>query len=70
MTIDEAIKLLEENIDHTIQPYDRELADAIGLGIEALKRIKDLRAYNVDAGQRIGTPLSGETEEVDHAPKS
>lgn len=60
MTIDEAIKILTDLTYHGIHAKDQELEDAHKLGIEALKRISQLRLEPED--YEI-TQLLGETKE-------
>ncbi|MBU2249569.1 MAG: hypothetical protein KKD77_22675 [Gammaproteobacteria bacterium] len=60
MTIDEAIKRLEHNVNSYPQLQDTDFAKAQKLGIEALKAVKKIRVYgywSADGG------LPGETEE-------
>jgi hypothetical protein len=64
MTIEEAIQALEGAIHHPTALYEPVLADAEKLGIEALKRVKELRDIH---SMSSGIPLPGETEEVKHA---
>jgi len=60
MTIDEAIKVLED-IQRFVKPGDPpEEHTAIGLGAEALKRVKEINQYH---GFKYWGPLPGETEE-------
>lgn len=62
MTIDEAIKELSGIPEHRMTGLDADRADAIQLGIEALKHIKDFRlTYNGEPIYR----LLGETPEID-----
>jgi hypothetical protein len=60
MTIDEAIKRLQEDIDSTGNDEIDTLTEAEKLGIEALKRVKDSRRPDPLYPE---TPLPGETEE-------
>ena len=60
MTIDKAITLIE-HCAKTHAHYDRvEVKDALKLGVEALKRVKDMRISPCTTADEI---LPGETEE-------
>ena len=60
MTIDEAIRILNLDIESGCSTPPANLDEAEGLGIEALKRIKDYRKRS----STFATPLlPGETEE-------
>ena len=63
MTIEKAIEILEiaEASDFAGITYDFE--DAVLLGIEALKRVLDVRRFPEASNWR---PLPGETEGVNH----
>ncbi len=60
MTIDEAIKVLKEHSELVLVAFNPKLRIAIGLGIEALKRVRDERT-----GYELYAPdlLPGETKE-------
>ncbi len=59
MTIDEAIRILNLDIESGCSTPPANLDEAEGLGIEALKRIKDYRKRS----STFATPLlPGETE--------
>lgn len=60
MTIDEATKNLQRQGIVRKHWMDKEGEDAINLGIEALKRIKELRGAPIP---RAWKDLPGETEE-------
>ena len=59
MTIPEAIEILEKQIRLTSPNLEPDLIKAIKLGIEALKKLKELRTVKVVIFDR---PLPGETE--------
>ena len=61
MTIDKAIKILQTTQYLCGATESQQFGDAIKLGIEALKRLKEVRerGYNL-----FGHLLPGETEEV------
>jgi hypothetical protein len=60
MTIDEAIRILNLDIESGCSTPPANLDEAEGLGIEALKRIKD---YRQRSSVRMTPLLPGETEE-------
>jgi hypothetical protein len=60
MTIDEAIKTLSDSLVGVEMVDDPDLPDALKLGIEALKRVKSLRASGKPDRWSI---LKGETKE-------
>jgi len=60
MTIDEAIKVLQEDYDSLGDDEKNTFSGAQLLGIEALKRVKNLRTYPKFRGDSI---LPGETPE-------
>jgi len=60
MIIDEAIKLIQEDIDGNYYEQDSPLEKAVKLGIEALKRIQMNRIW---PEVYHGGLLPGETEE-------
>jgi hypothetical protein len=58
MTIDEAIEILEVNMAGILPYLHRDYEKSIKLGVEALKRFRNLR----DSGKDVGMPLlKGET---------
>lgn len=59
MTIDEAIIILHREIRGVEINYPDALKGALGLGIEALKRLKEHRDDHIDLTYRA---LPGETE--------
>lgn len=59
MTIDEAIKVLEYHLNPDPAKNYKPVADAVKLGIEALRRIQKLRADVLFDG---GVSLPGETK--------
>lgn len=59
MTLDEAIKLIQEDIDDKSIDWDTPLGEAYKMSFEALKRVKDTRKRSVYA---IRAPLPGETD--------
>lgn len=60
MTIDEAIKILQKDIDSPGSAEFGDVKEAEGLGIEALKRQKDERDTIPSS---IYNPLPGETKD-------
>jgi hypothetical protein len=60
MTIDEAIRIIQENAAWLDIESSKGLFQALQLGIEALKRIKRQR---LDLAPAERKPLPGETEE-------
>ena len=60
MTIDEAIKILEIGSTDNFVPISRDYRDAVELGIEALKRLQQLRLSRITW---FRGPLPDETEE-------
>lgn len=60
MNIDKAIKLLREIEDPDPDPEMQDLAAAIKLGIQALRRCQELRKYT---DPNTYMPLPGETED-------
>jgi hypothetical protein len=64
MKIDEAIKYLDDYMNERVDPDWDVLVDAMGLGIEALKRVRDYKKAHIGLHY---TPMSGETEEIQKA---
>jgi len=60
MIIDEAIKILQRSASNGIPRGETSFNDAVKLGIEALKRINDIRSPEVNYS---GGLLPSETEE-------
>ena len=60
MTIEEAIRVNEENEAFFTKKYMITCAKAVRLGIEALRFFKEHRKWYIDS---LTTPLPGETEE-------
>ena len=60
MKIDKAIEINESLLDGTYDHRDEDMEDALKLGIEALKAIRDVRPTGYGA---IDEPLPGETED-------
>ena len=60
MKLEKAIEILTHPPFYPSTPNDKEYTDAINLGIEALRVIKDVRPTDYGA---IDDPLLGETEE-------
>ncbi len=60
MTIDEAIKILNDELDCSGAICVPSIRNALLLGIEALKRVKESRE---GGGRLIGWLLPGETKE-------
>ena len=60
MTIDEAIEIITLYLQHSEQWGHHNLDDALQLGVEALKRIKESRLLSC---QVASEKLPGETEE-------
>lgn len=58
LTIDEAEKLIQADIDDESVEWDSPLGKAYMLSFEALKRIKKLRGYSMT---QVDTRLPGET---------
>jgi len=60
MTLQEAIKVLTDELPYLKSDYGKDFIDSIKLGIEALKRLehyrKELQSFNIP-------PLPGETKE-------
>lgn len=63
MTLDKAIKILDRTEIQLRTAQDHDLFDAIKLGIEALKAIKEERTYTFGL---VPDLLPGETRESDH----
>ena len=61
MTIDEAIKLIQADIDDEDVEWSSPLGEAYKLGFEALKIIRHIREIDIPCS--IGT-LPGETKEI------
>ncbi len=60
MTIDKAIGKLQEELNYGEGSHERELEDAIKLGMEALKRLQVDRSNMAFYGQSL---LPGETKD-------
>ena len=60
MKLEEAIKLLQDEIDRKAPVFGNDYWDATRLGIEAIKRLEELR---LDPLQRPQLLLPGETKE-------
>ena len=60
MTIDEAIRIIQYNLDELLKGADPDTEQAFKLGIEALKRIKRSRGFRPGKWPRL---LPGETKE-------
>lgn len=61
MKLGKAIEILSDHHDKVKTRFAPDLKDAIKLGIEALKRLQQLRLSRISWLKR--GPLSGETEE-------
>ncbi len=59
MKIDRAIKLLTQMSEYGVVAWDKQDLDSIKLGVEALKRIRDMRLSPCTTADEI---LPGETE--------
>lgn len=60
MTLEKAIEILEEEIAGMVKAGGGDWDDAILLGIEALKRVRDYKKAHIGLHY---TPMPGETEE-------
>lgn len=60
MNIDKAIEINQSLLDGTYDHRDEEMEEALKLGIEALKVIRDVRPTDYEA---IDAPLPGETKD-------
>lgn len=60
MKIEKAIEILTEDINHPTAQFMPELQEAEKLGIEALKRIREIRPFGNNPGISY---LPGETED-------